>query len=233
MTKADERRRLRFALVKSILRCESVKKLSHDHKKHLFCQLENGWCITDTPTDTSRIRVLKKAASDARRLRAALGGLDAKDASTLDCNYSRTIPLSTRLLALEELAHDADVLASVINGERADILQLRKRKTAKRLAKVLSMHGIPFSTRNDWDVDERNVTTAMRCVMLSMLEAGVKKLHWGAAAAIVKLGFQMLTDPDEEKVFSLGEMSITAGEAENFRLVVREMPIWNSIKLVV
>lgn len=66
-----------------------------------------------------------------------------------------------------------------------------------------------------------------------MLEAGVKKLHWVAAAAIVKLGFQMLTDPDEEKVFSLGKMSITAGEAENFRLVVREMSIWNSIKLVV
>ncbi|MEN1565153.1 hypothetical protein AAIH74_36025, partial [Pseudomonas aeruginosa] len=76
------------------------------------------------------------------------------------------------------------------------------------------MFGIPLSTRNDWDVDERNVTTAMRCVMFAMLEADAKKLHWGTAAAIVKLGLQMLTDPDEEKVvFSEGKLPVTAGDA--------------------
>lgn len=233
MAKADERRQFRFALVKDILRCESVRKLPHDHKKQLFRLLANGWGITDTPPDTSRIRALEKAASDARRLRAALGGLDGKDAASLDFNYSQTIPLSTRLLALEEMAHDADALASVIKGEQADIMRLRKRQTAKRLANTLSMFGIPCSTRNDWDVDERNVTTAMRCVMLSMLEADAKKLHWGTAAAIVKLGFQMLTDPDEEKVvFSEGKIPVTAGDAENFRLFLREMPEFNGIKLV-
>ena len=61
----------------------------------------------------------------------------------------------------------------------------------------------------------------------------MKKLHWGTAAAIVKLGFQMLTDPDEEKVvFSEGRISVTAEEAEIARLLMREMPIFNSIKLV-
>ena len=55
MAKADERRRFRFALVKSILHCESVRKLPHDHKKLLFRWLANGWSITDTPPDTSRI----------------------------------------------------------------------------------------------------------------------------------------------------------------------------------
>ncbi|MBN0245308.1 hypothetical protein JTL47_34800, partial [Pseudomonas aeruginosa] len=98
---------------------------------------------------------------------------------------------------------------------------------------TLSMFGIPLSTRNDWDVDERNVTTAMRCVMFAMLEADAKKLHWGTAAAIVKLGLQMLTDPDEEKVvFSEGKLPVTAGDAENFRLFLREMPEFNGIKLV-
>lgn len=233
MAKADERRQFRFALVKDILRCESVRKLPHDHKKQLFRLLANGWGITDTPPDTSRIRALEKASSDARRLRAALGGLDGKDAASLDFNYSQTIPLSTRLLALEEMAHDADTLARVIKGEQANIVRLRKRQTAKSIANTLSMFGIPFSTRNDWDVDERNVTTAMRCVMFAMLEADVKKLHWGTAAAIVKLGFQMLTDPDEEKVvFSEGRISVTAEEAEIARLFMREMPIFNSIKLV-
>ena len=233
MAKADERRRFRFALVKSILRCESVRRLPHDHKKLLFRWLANGWSITDTPPDTSRIRALEKVASDARRLRAALGRLDAKDAASLDFNYSQTIPLSTRLLALEELSNDADALARVIKGEQADIVRLRKRRTAKSIANTLSMFGIPFNTRNDWDVDERNVTTAMRCVMFAMLEADAKKLHWGTAAAIVKLGFQMLTDPDEEKVvFSEGGIPVTAGDAEDFRLFLREMPEFNGIKLV-
>ncbi|MBN0238259.1 hypothetical protein JTL38_33910, partial [Pseudomonas aeruginosa] len=81
MAKADQRRRLRFELVKSILHCESVRKLPHDQKKLLFRWLANGWSITDTPPDTSRIRALEKAASDARRLRTALGRLDAKDAA--------------------------------------------------------------------------------------------------------------------------------------------------------
>lgn len=233
MAKADERRQIRFALVKDILRCESVRKLPHDHKKQLFRLLANGWGITDTPPDTSRIRALEKAASDARRLRAALGGLDGKDAASLDFNYSQTIPLSTRLLALEEMAHDADALARVIKGEQTDIMRLRKRQTAKRLANTLSMFGIPCSTRNDWDVDERNVTTAMRCVMFAMLEADAKRLHWGTAAAIVKLGFQMLTDPSKEKaVFSAGRMAVTAADAEDFRLFLREMPEFNGIKLV-
>lgn len=124
MTKADDRRQFRFALVKDILRCESVRKLPHDHKKLLFRWLANGWSITDTPPDTSRIRALEKAASDARRLRAALGRLDAKDAASLDFNYSQTIPLSTRLLALEKLSNDADTLARVIKGEQADIVRL-------------------------------------------------------------------------------------------------------------
>ncbi|MEK2661140.1 hypothetical protein AAAC05_07280 [Pseudomonas aeruginosa] len=203
-------------------------------KKSCF---SGGWQMAGaSPIPRPILRVsgrLKKAASDARRLRTALGRLDAKDAASLDFNYSQSIPLSTRLYALEELANDADALGRVIKGEQADIVRLRKRRTAKSIANTLSMFGIPLSTRNDWDVDERNVTTAMRCVMFAMLEADAKKLHWGTAAAIVKLGLQMLTDPDEEKVvFSEGKLPVTAGDAENFRLFLREMPEFNGIKLV-
>ena len=107
------RRQLRFSLLKEILRCESVRTLPSDHKKLLFRLLSNGWSITDTPPDTSRIRALEKVASDARRLRGALNSLEAKDAASLDSNYRQTIPLSTRLLALEELEHDAAALAKV------------------------------------------------------------------------------------------------------------------------
>lgn len=39
MAKADQRRRLRFELVKSILHCESVRKLPHDQKS---C-FSGGW----------------------------------------------------------------------------------------------------------------------------------------------------------------------------------------------
>ena len=43
----------------------------------------------------------------------------------------------------------------------------------------------------------------------------------------------MLTDPNEEKVvFSDGKIPVTAGDAENFRLFLREMPEFNGIKLV-
>ena len=112
-----KRRRLRFTLLKDVLRCESVKILSNDHKKLLFRLLANGWSISDVQPDVPLIRTLKKTASDARRLQAALGGLDAKDAASLDSNYRQSIPLSTRLLALKELAHDADALADVIKGE--------------------------------------------------------------------------------------------------------------------
>ncbi|CAM4268769.1 hypothetical protein [Kerstersia similis] len=233
MTKADERRQFRFALVKDILRCESVRKLPHDHKKLLFRWLANGWSITDTPPDTSRIRALEKVASDAHRLWSAINNLDDKDEKSLNSNYGQTAQLSLQQGALQRLEQDAVALASIIKGEQADIVRLRKRRTAKNIVKTLCMFGIPCNTRNDRDISERNVTTAMRCVMFAMLEADAKKLHWGTAAAIVKLGFQMLTDPDEEKVvFSEGKISVTAGDAENFRLFLREMPEFNGIKLV-
>ncbi len=228
-----ERRQLRFELVKAILRSESVRRLPHDHKKLLFRLLANGWSITDTPPDTSRIRALEKVASDAHRLWSAINNLDDKDEKSLNFNYGQSVQLSLQQSALQRLEQDAIALASVIKGEQADIVRLRRRRTAKNIVNTLCMFGVPCSTRNDRDISERNVTTAMRCVMFAMLAADAKKLHWGTAAAIVKLGFQMLTDPDEEKVvFSAGRMAVTAEEAEAFRLVMREMPEWNSIKLV-
>ncbi len=73
----------------------------------------------------------------------------------------------------------------------------------------------------------------MRCVMLSMVEAGAKKLNWSTTASIIKLGFRMLTDPSQEKaVFSAGRMAVSAEEAETVQLLMREMPIFNGIKLV-
>ncbi|MEX5151287.1 hypothetical protein P0240_21780 [Enterobacter cloacae] len=233
MTKANERRQFRFALVKDILRCESVRKLPHDHKKLLFRWLANGWSITDTPPDTSRIRALEKVASDAHRLWSAINNLDDKDEKSLNFNYGQTAQLSLQQGALQRLEQDAAALASIIKGEQADIVRLRKRRTAKNIVNTLCMFGVPCNTRNDRDISERNVTTAMRCVMFAMLEGGVKKPSWGTTTSIIKLGVQMLTDPNEEKVvFSDGKIPVTAGDAENFRLFLREMPEFNGIKLV-
>lgn len=227
-----ERRRLRFSLLKEILRCESVRALSSDHKKLLFRLLSNSWSITDTPPDTSRIRALEKVASDARRLRGALNSLEAKDAASLDSNYRQTIPLSTRLLALEELEHDATALAKVIKGEQADITRLRQKRTAAQLVKTLCMFGIPCSTRNDHDVDVRNVTTAMRCVMFSMLEAGSKKLGWSTTASIIKLGIRVKTDPSENRMLPLeGLQAVTQAGEDALRLFMLAEPIWSGIRL--
>lgn len=226
------RRQLRFSLLKEILRCKSVRALSSDHKKLLFRLLSNGWSITDTPPDTSRIRALEKVASDARRLRGALNSLEAKDAASLDSNYRQTIPLSTRLLALEELEHDAAALAKVIKGEQADITRLRQKRTAAQLVKTLCMFGIPCGTRNDHDVDVRNVTTAMRCVMFSMLEAGSKKLSWSTTASIIKLGIRVQTDPSENRVLPLeGLQAVTQAGEDALRLFMLEEPLWNGIRL--
>lgn len=227
-----ERRQLRFSLLKEILRCEAVRALSSDHKKLLFRLLSNGWSITDTPPDTSRIRALEKVASDARRLRGALNSLEAKDAASLDSNYRQTIPLSTRLLALEELEHDAAALAKVIKGEQADISRLRQKRTAAQLVKTLCMFGIPCGTRNDHDVDVRNVTTAMRCVMFSMLEAGSKNLSWSTTASIIKLGIRVQTDPSENRVLPLeGLQAVTQAGEDALRLFMLEEPLWNGIRL--
>ncbi|QTW18701.1 hypothetical protein [Comamonas kerstersii] len=226
------RRQLRFSLLKEILRCESVRTLPSDHKKLLFRLLSNGWSITDTPPDTSRIRALEKVASDARRLRGALNSLEAKDAASLDSNYRQTIPLSTRLLALEELEHDAAALAKVIKGEKAEITRLRQKRTAAQLVKTLCMFGIPCSTRNDHDVDVRNVTTAMRCVMFSMLEAGSKKLGWSTTASIIKLGIRVQIDPSENRMLPLeGLQAVTQAGEDALRLFMLEEPLWSGVRL--
>jgi hypothetical protein len=226
-----ERQRLRFRVLKDLLRCCTVRTLSHDQKKLLFRLLSNGWSATDTPPDTSRIRVLEKTASDARRLRAALNSLEAKDAASLDSNYQRSIPLSTRLLALEELEHDAAALAKVIKGEQKEIARLRRKRAAAHLVKTLCGFGISCRTRNDHDVDDRNVTTAMCCVMFSMLEADAEELSWSTTASVIKLGLRTLEEQDD-KQFSLGQhMSVTQEEADAVRLLMLEEPFWNGVML--
>lgn len=226
-----ERRRLRFELLKDILRCESVRTLPSNHKRLLFLYLSNGWSITNTPPDTSRIRALEKAASDARRLRATLNSLEAKDASSLDSNYQQSIPLSTRLLMLEELEHDAAALAEVIKGEQKEITRLRRKRTAAHLVEAFCKFGIPCRVRNDHDVDDRNVTTAMRCAMFSMLEANEAELSWSTTASIIKLGLRTLEEQSGRQ-FSFGQRaSVTQEDADALRLLTLEEPVWNGVRL--
>lgn len=227
-----ERRGHRFSLIKNILRCDTVRALSSDQKKLLFRFLSSGWsAAADMPSETSRIRALEKTASDARRLRASLNRLEAKDAASLDSNYQQSIPLSTRILMLEELEHDANALAKVIKGEQKEIAQLRRKRAAAHLVSTLCGFGISCRTRNDHDVDDRNVTTAMRCVMFSMLEVNAEELSWSTTTSIVKLGLRTLEE-GSGKQFSFGQnMSLAQGDVDAVRLLMLEDPIWNGIRL--
>lgn len=230
---ADQRarRRLRFCLLKDILRCGTVRALTHDHKKLLFLLLSDGWSVTHTPPDTSRIRALEKAASDTRRLRGALNSLEAKDAASLDSNYQRSIPLSTRLLMLEELEQDAIALAKVIKGEQKEIARLRRKRTAAHLVETLRRFGISCSTRNDHDVDDCNTTTAMRCVMFSMLEANDEDLSWSTTTSVIKLGLQTLEAQSGKQFLFEQHTSLTQEDVDRVRLMMLEEPIWNGIRL--
>ena len=65
-----------------------------------------------------------------------------------------------------------------------------------------------------------------------MSQKNAKKLSWGTTASIIKLGVQVLTDQNKEKVvFSEGPMTVSTEEAEAVRLWMLEEPIWNSLTL--
>lgn len=228
-----ERRRFRFSLAKDILRCETVRALSSDQKKMLFMFLSSGWsAAAHMSSETSRIRALEKAASDARRLRASLNRLEAKDSASLDSNYKQSIPFSTRILMMQELEHDASALAKVIRGEQKEIALLRRKRTAVHLVETLCGFRIPCRIRNDHDVADCNATTAMRCVMFSMLEAGVKELSWSAAASIIKLGLRELEGQTGKQNSFVKQMSwVTPREADAVRLFMLEDPFWNGLRL--
>lgn len=229
-----ERRRLRFSLIKDILCCDTVRKLPSDEKKWLFSRLSAAWRTTDKSLpETSRIRALEKAASDARRLRASLRSLDERDAASLAFNYEQSIPLAMRLLMLQELENDATALSKTIKGQQKEIAQLRRQKIAANIVKTLYDFGITCRTRNDHDVDERNVTTAMRCVMFSMLDAKIKEASWSRTTSIIKLGLRTQKERGG-KLYSFGRgphTSLSQEEVDAFRLLMLEEPLWNGIGL--
>lgn len=200
-----DRRSFRFDLVKSILRCDSVRRLDHSRKKWLLQRLSHAWQIAESPPDTTRIRALQKVASDARRLRAALRSLDTKDTETLDFNFmfGQTIPLPSRLEMLKETESAATKLAKAIKGQQKEIGDLELGFASGWLINLLGMMDIPCSTRNDHDqrignrkqhqelpeIDDK-ATTAMRCVMLALLDANTPNLGWSMTASIIRRGLQ-------------------------------------------
>lgn len=229
-----EQRQLRFSLIKDILRCDTVRTLPSDEKKWLFSRLSGAWRINNKmPPETSRIRALEKVASDARRLRASLHSLDDRDTASLAINYERGIPLATRLLVLQELENNAAELSKAIKGQQKEIARLIQQRTAVSLVETLCAFGISCRTRNDHDVAEHNVTTAMRCVMFSMLDGKIKKASWSRTTSIIKLGLRTLQERGG-KLYSFGRgphMSLSQDAVDSFRLFRLEEPIWNGLGL--
>lgn len=247
----QDRKSFRFDLLKSILRSAAVRNLECHDKKLLFLGLSNGWDLPDTPADTLRIRALEKVASDARRLKAAINSLESKDASSLERKYRATTPLSKRLLLLEEMERDASALAGIVVNEKRQVTQLQEGLKSARLVSKLSVFGISCATRNDHGRDpglakplgdqkrgmalpdvKDNATTAMRCVMLALLDAKATALGWGMTTRIIKLGLRWRKEQRESKILHFGEgHCMTKEDVDTLNLFLLKEPMWNGFRL--
>jgi len=206
----EDRTIFRESLVNTI-RNGPVLELSSVEQMQFIEQLSQSWIVTPDAPDSDRIRSLKKVASDSRRLKQALVRLSNADVALLDDGFQHAVSLPSRIAILEETAASAESAAASIHGRQRAIQQLQQGYAGSRLIKVLELHGVPCSTRNDHErrpveADQghgsakrkRNydylpnldcgATLAMRCAMLAMFDAGVVELDWSATVAAIKAG---------------------------------------------
>jgi len=238
----EDRRIFRESLVSTIL-CGPVLELSSVEQLQFIDQLSQSWIVIPDAPDSDRIRVLKKVASDSRRLKQAIARLSSADAALLDDGFQHTVSLSSRVAILEETAAGAESAAASIQGRQRAIRQLQQGYAGSRLIKVLEHHGVPCSTRNDHEKRpveaeqghvsakrKRNydylpnldcgATLAMRCAMLAMFDAGVVELDWSATVAAIKAGvrFQKAVGACDQHIRDT-HFALLRGFAEQRRLI--------------
>ena len=244
----EDRRIFRESLMSTIL-YGPVLELSSVKQMQFIDQLSQSWIVIPDAPDSDRIRSLKKVASDSRRLKQALARLSSADAALLGDGFQHTVSLSSRVAILEETATRAESAAASIQGRQRAIQQLQQGYAGSRVIKVLELHGVPCSTRNDHEKRpvepeqghgsarrKRNydylpnldggATLAMRCAMLAMFDAGVVELDWSATVSAIKAGvrFQEALGACDRHVRKT-RFALLRGFAEQHRLIQGTMSI--------
>jgi hypothetical protein len=215
MLRCDDKGRetFRSLLVESILNHTSLDHLSTAEKTTLiaFFSQKRSPLPIQRPCDVqARLRALKKAASDARRLTNSLRLLNTQDLvlhsheATDSANISETISSLTKT-ALELDTRIKQLPEDSPSPTRSN--QILRALYAFPLLAALDSYGIPVNTRNDFvsisaltecktedtflpDVDG-NATAAMRCVMLSLHSSGTQNIDWSLAASLIKVAKPM------------------------------------------
>ncbi|KPX11581.1 hypothetical protein ALO71_101850 [Pseudomonas amygdali pv. dendropanacis] len=205
-----DQKRFRSLLIESILMHPSLDHLSPDRKASLisFLTEQNNALIVLDKSDTQiRLRALRKAASDAKRLAHSLNLLNEHDIDVFNLTNSEKTDLSERTQKLNKMAQELETIAQHRVEDTSNYAKKAKMLRALHawpLITKLEEYGISTTIRNDFvststyiQPDESvqylpdiqgNATAAMRCVMLALHSSNSKNLDWSLTVSLIKLG---------------------------------------------
>lgn len=200
----------RSSLVESILNHPSLGHLSAGEKTSLIAFLteERPPLPRLIPSDThTRLRALKKAASDTKRLANSLKLLDAQDIILCDLENPKSQKINDRINGLNETV---DEIETRVKNLKEDIIisakstQMLRSLYAYPLLTTLENYGVATKIRNDFvsisaleDSNEKNTylpdvdgnaTAAMRCIMLTLHSSKTENIDWSLTVSLIKLG---------------------------------------------
>jgi hypothetical protein len=199
--------------VESILTHKSLDHLSTDEKTSLiaFFSQERSPLPIQRPCEVqARLRALKKAASDARRLANSLRLLNKQDVVLLSYEASDSANISAKISYLFQTALELETRITHLPEDSPTPTrsnQILRALYAFPLIAALDSYGIPVKTRNDFismsatgecktedtflpEVDGK-ATVAMRCIMLALHSSGTQNIDWSLAASLIKVAKPM------------------------------------------
>jgi len=201
--------KFRSSLIESILNHPCLEHLSAGEKASLITFFtEKRPALPDPgPSDIqTRLRALKKAASDAKRLANSLNLIDAKDTLLGDLENSKSDNISDKIIYLNETAYELETRAKNLVEDAPTSTrstQILRSLYAFPLLTTLESYGITTNTRNDFvsisafeDSKEKgkylpdihgNATAAMRCIMLALHSSKTKNIDWSLTVSLIKL----------------------------------------------
>ncbi|RMQ23083.1 hypothetical protein ALQ10_03411 [Pseudomonas savastanoi pv. glycinea] len=220
-----DQEQFRSQLIESILVHPSLDHLSPDRKASLIEFLtdqKTALIVTDGSQTQIRLRALRKAAADSKRLAHSLKLLNKFDADIFDLTNSGKSDLSERTKSLEKTAQELETIAQHLVEETS--LHARKAKMLRAfyaLPLITKIHeyGISTNIRNDFvsksaysqpnestqylpDIHS-NATASMRCVMLALHSSKSKNLDWSLTVSLIKLGKPLVEKTVmQNKIFS-------------------------------
>lgn len=245
----EQRPLFRRDLVNSILECAVVKNHSIELQHHLLRLLGLAWRNHDLQLEYKRKQSINKTASDSHRLRLAINALQKKDKATLD--YASPHSTAVLLKLLGNLESNLANLTQAVRGEYKEITTLNFDLNATHIVNLLQQFQIPCKRRNDHsNKDEldlqahpieqeqgtplpalhKNISTAMRCIMLALVDSGEKKLSWTTTNTVIKKGLQ-LQQQMKDAVVTVHGHRITFHESKSLRLYMLQDAFWTSLKI--